>query len=102
MPTPDLFASDPLTIPAAVYDRMWVEEVVISAPSPSGDASARIRLHRFGVVDGVATLSPDSGEWLEVNDLLAGAEEDADLAAAVSALMSYIAKVGRASGVITP
>jgi len=35
-----------------------------------------------------------------VRDLLAGAEADADLAAAVGALMQYVAKVGMAEGVV--
>jgi hypothetical protein len=37
---------------------------------------------------------------LHVRDLLAGAEADADLAAAVGALMNYVAKVGVEQGVV--
>lgn len=101
MAIPTLTAATPLTVPAKVYDKIWVEEVVISAPDPNGDASARVRLRKFTVVDGVAELEPTPGNWLQINDLLANSETDADLAQVVSSLMAYIAKVGAAEGVIT-
>jgi hypothetical protein len=100
MDTPIFSAADPLVIPAKVYDRVWVEEVIIYAPDPNGDASARVKLRRFTVVDGVAELEPDAGTWLSVPNVLATAANDPDLAQAVSSLMAYIAKTGRAQGVI--
>lgn len=101
MAIPTLTAATPLTVPAKVYDKIWVEEVVISAPDPNGDASARVRLRKFTVVAGVAEFEPNPGEWLQIDNLLTNAQTDADLAQVVSSLMSYIAKVGVAQGVIT-
>lgn len=100
MPIPSLNAADPLTVPAKVYDRVWVEEVVIQAPDPNGEVTGRVRLRRFAVVDGAAELEPNPGDWIEVRDVLTGAAADADLAAVVSSLMAYIAKVGVEKGVI--
>lgn len=100
MSIPVLSAADPVTIPATVYDKVWVEEVVISAPDPNGKVTARVRLRRFGVVAGKAELEPAAGQWLEVPDVLAGAETDADLAAVVGSLMAYVAKIGVEQGVV--
>jgi hypothetical protein len=100
MNTPLLIAADPLVVPARVYDRVWVELIEIAAPSPSGDATASIRLRRFCVGDeGAVHVEPDS-QRITVANLLATADEDADLAAAVSAIMGYVAKVGVQQGVV--
>lgn len=101
MATPTLTAADPLVIPAKVYDKVWVEEVVIYAPDPNGDASARVKLRRFTVVDNVAELEPGAGYWLEVANILANSQADPDLAQVVTSLMTYIAKTGQAQGVIS-
>jgi hypothetical protein len=98
MSIPVLSAADPLTVPAQVYDKVWVEEVVISAPNPNGDASARIKLRRFASQNNVATLEPDSGVWIEITDVLSGAAADPELAAVVQSIMAYVAKVGREQG----
>jgi hypothetical protein len=100
MSIPVFDAVDPITVPSKNYNRIWVEEVVISAPDPNGDADARVKLRRFCVVNGVAELEPSPGEWLSVPDVLNTAETDADLALVVNALMAYIAKVGRANDII--
>lgn len=100
MATPILVAATPLTIPAKIYDKIWVEEVVVSAPDPNQDATARVRLRKFAVIDGVAELEPGAGTWLTVNNVLSGAESDADLGQAVAALMAFIEKTGQAQGVI--
>jgi hypothetical protein len=102
MPVPVLQAADPLTIPAKVYDKVWVEEVIISAPDPNGEVNGRVRLRRFTVVEGVAELEPEQGQWVEVKDVLAGSEADADLAAVMSSLLTYIAKIGVEEGVVAP
>ncbi len=99
---PVLGAADPLVIPAKVFDKIWVEEVVISAPDPNGEVSGRVKLRRFATLDGVAELSPDEGQWLEVQDVLSGSQADPELAAVVSALMTYVAKIGVEGGVIAP
>jgi hypothetical protein len=97
MTPPLLMAQNPLTVPATTYDRIWVELVEISAPSPSADANAYVRLRRFGVRDGEVVTDPESFR-LEVPNILAST--DTDLAAVVTAIMNYIAKVGAAQGII--
>jgi hypothetical protein len=97
-----LLAASP-TVYNASYDSIWVEEIVISAPTLGGDATARVRLRKFRTLpDGTGEFAPDAGEWLTVDSLLAGAESDPDLAAVVGSLMAYIAKVGIMQGVIAP
>lgn len=93
-------AAEPLVIPARTYDRIWIEAVEILAPRPDGDAVARVRLRRFCVDDqGVVHTEFDS-QKIEVADILAKSATDADLAAAVQALMAYIGKAGVEQGVI--
>ena len=97
MTPPLLMAQNPLTVPATTYDRIWVELVEISAPSPSADANAYVRLRRFGVRDGEVVTDAESFR-LEVPNILAST--DTDLAAVVTGIMNYIAKVGAAQGII--
>jgi hypothetical protein len=102
MAVPTLLAAAPTSI-NAVYDKIWVEEIVIAAPTLGGDATARVRLRKFRTLpDGSGEFAPDAGEWLQVDSLLAGAESDPDLAAVVTSLMAYVAKVGIEAGVIAP
>jgi hypothetical protein len=96
-----LFAAAP-TVINATYDKVWVSEIVISAPDLGGDAQARVLLRKFRSTESGAEFSPEAGEWITVDSLLAGAESDPDLAAAVGSLMSYVAKVGIQQGVIAP
>jgi hypothetical protein len=95
---PTLFASEPLAI-SATYDRLWVREVVVSSQT-GGEAEARVTLVRFRSTDDGVEEAPAEPIRLHVKDLLAGAEADADLAAAVGALMNYVAKVGVEQGVV--
>lgn len=100
MDLPLLMAAQPLVVPARNYDRIWVEAIEISAPSPSGDATATVRLRRFGVDEsGVVHTEPES-QRLQVTDIISKAGDDADLANAIEALMAYIGKVGIEEGVI--
>lgn len=96
---PTLYASEPLSI-SATYDKLWVREIVISAQSVGGEAEARVTLVRFRTTETGVEEAPAEPVRLHVKDLLAGAEADADLAAAVGALMAYVAKVGVEQGVI--
>jgi hypothetical protein len=95
---PTLFASEPLSI-SATYDRLWVREIVVSSVV-GGEAEARVTLVRFRTTETGVEEAPAEPVRLHVRDLLAGAEADADLAAAVGALMNYVAKVGIEQGVI--
>jgi len=101
MPIPTLLAASPTSI-NATYDKIWVEEIVISAPTLGGDATARVRLRKFRSTDDGGEFAPDAGEWLQVDSLLAGAASDPDLAAVVGSLMAYVAKIGIQQGVIAP
>jgi hypothetical protein len=97
-----LKAQNPLTVPAIVYDRIWVELVEIIAPSPSGDANASVRLRRYAVQeDGSVVTEPDSS-LLSIPNIISGSQTDPDLAAAFSAIMAYIAKAGIEQGIIAP
>jgi hypothetical protein len=95
---PTLYASEPLAI-SATYDRLWVREIVVSSVT-GGEAEARVTLVRFRSTETGVEEAPAEPVRLHVRDLLAGAEADADLAAAVGALMAYVAKVGIEQGVI--
>ena len=97
MALPLLMAQTPLIVPATTYDRIWVELIEISAPSPSADANAYVRLRRFGVRDGAVVTDPESFR-LEVPNILASS--DPDLTAVVTGIMNYIAKVGAVEGII--
>ena len=95
---PTLYAAEPLSY-AATYDRLWVREIVVSSPT-GGEAEARVTLVRFRTTETGVEEAPAEPVRLHVKDLLAGAEADADLAAAVGALMNYVAKVGQQEGVV--
>ena len=101
MPILTLLAASPTSI-NATYDKIWVEEIVISAPTLGGDATARVRLRKFRSTEDGGEFAPDAGEWLQVDSLLAGAESDPDLAVVVTSLMAYVAKKGIEAGVIAP
>lgn len=94
-----LFAQNP-TVINATFDKVWVEEIVISAPDLGGDATARVKLRKFRSTDKGAEFSPDPGEWITVEGILSGAEADPGLGAVVTSLMAYVAKKGREEGVI--
>lgn len=100
MSLPILNAADPTTIPAKTYDRVWIEEIVISAPDPNGDANGRIRLRKYGVFDGVAELDPNGGQWISVENMLSKSEQDNELQTAISSLLAYIGKIGTENNII--
>ena len=95
-----LFAQTP-TVINATYDKVWVSEIVIAAEL-NGDAQARVLLRKFRSTESGAEFSPEPGEWITVDSIIAGAESDPDLAAAVGSLMSYVAKKGIESGIVAP
>ena len=96
---PTLYCAEPLAI-SATYDKLWVREIVIASPTVGGDAEARVTLVRFRSTEAGVEEAPAEPIRLHVRDLLAGADSDPDLAAAVGALMNYVGKVGVAEGVI--
>ena len=98
---PILNAADPTIIPAKTYDRVWIEEIVIRAPDPNGDANGEVKLHKYGIFDGVAELDPNGGRWIRVDNMLSKANDDSDLQTAITALLSYVAKLGIENNIIT-
>lgn len=95
-----LYAQQPHVI-NAVYDRVFVCEIVVQAEL-NGDAQARVLLRKFRSTESGAEFSPEPGEWITVDSIIAGAESDPDLAAAVGSLMAYVAKKGIEAGVVAP
>lgn len=100
MPVPTLSAAQPVVV-NKVYDRVWVEEIVISASDPNADASARVRLRLFAEVDGSRELAPDA-VILGIDNVLEASATDPDLDAAVTAIMGYVAKLAVDRGVVAP
>jgi hypothetical protein len=96
---PTLYPSEPLAI-SATFDKLWVREIVISSPTVGGEAEARVTLVRFRTTETGVEEAPAEPIRLHVRDLLAGADSDPDLAAAVGALMNYVGKIGVEQGVI--
>lgn len=102
MPELPIFnATDPKIIPAKVYDKIWIEEIVIRAPDPNGDVYGEVKLSKYGIFEGVAELSPEGGQWVRVENMLSKADSDNDLQVAISALLAYVGKVGVENNIIS-
>lgn len=99
MPVETLTAASPVTVPAKTYDKVWIEEIVIAAPDPNGDASARVRMRLFTEVEGKKELL-DKVHFVQADGLLSNAAADADLDAAVTHLMAYVGKVAVQEGIV--
>lgn len=103
MSIPILTPAEPSVIPAKTYDKLWVQDVMISAPHPTGDATCSVRMIKFGVFDGIPELEPGSnGIWMNIEGILAKSAEDNDLANIIQSLLLYIQKVGVEKGLIAP
>ena len=101
MSLPILSAASPTTIPEKVYDRVWVEEIVIKGPDPNGEVIGEVKLHKYGMFDGKAELAPGNGKWIFVEEILKKSDEDSDLQAAMNALIAYVAKLGVENDVVS-
>jgi hypothetical protein len=101
MSLPILSAASPTTIPAKVYDRVWVEEISIKGPDPNSEVSGEVKLHKYGMFDGVAELEPDGGQWIRMDKMLEESATDSDLAAAMGALIAYVNKLGQENDIIS-
>jgi len=101
MSLPILSAASPTTIPAKVYDRVWVEEIVIKGPDPNGEVIGEVKLHKYGMFDGLAELEPDGGQWIRIENMLEESETDTDLAAAMGSLIAYVNKLGQQNDIIS-
>ena len=101
MPNLPIFnASEPNTVPAKVYDKIWIEQIVIQAPDPNGDAVGEVKLHKYGVFDGVAELDPQDGKWIRIHHLLPESDNDQALSNALTYLLTYIQKLGQSNNII--
>lgn len=95
-------ANDSTTVPAKVYDRIWVKEIRVRAPDPNGEVSGEVKLTKYGMFDGVAeTWNASNDIWVRVDDMLEKSETDSDLALALQALLGYVYKLGIMEGIIT-
>jgi|TARA_B100001094_G_scaffold311362_1_gene346917 hypothetical protein len=101
MSLPILSAASPTTVPEKVYDRVWVEEIVIKGPDPNGEVSGEVKLHKYGMFDGLAELEPDGGQWIRIENMLAESDTDADLAVAMGSLIAYVNKLGQHHDIIS-
>jgi hypothetical protein len=103
MSLPVLTPVEPSVIPAKTYDKLWVQDVMISAPHPSGDATCSVRMVKFGVFDGIPEIEPGSqGVWMNIEGILTKSLEDSDLAHIIESLLLYIQKVGVDKGIVAP
>jgi len=75
---------------------------VIQASQIGGEAEARVMLTRYRLTDDGVEEAPAEPLRLHLKDLIAGADADPDLAAALTAIMNYVAKAGVEQGVIAP
>ena len=113
MPNLPIFpANETSTIPAKVYDKIWVKEIVIKAPDPNGEVQGEVKLTKYGMFDsgevnesGVPIKKAEMWEeskdiWLRVDNMLTTADTDADLDTALQALLGYVYKLGVMNGVI--
>ena len=98
---PILNAKDPKVIPEKIYDRVWIEEVVIKAPDPNGEVQGEVKMHKYGMFNDVAELEPNGGTWIRIENMLSESVTDADLAAAMGSLIAYVAKIGKNENIIS-
>jgi len=98
---PILNAVNPVVIPSKTYDKVWIEEIVIRAPDPNGDVTGEVKLHKYGMFDGIAELEPGNGQWIRVDNMLQKSETDTNLQTAMIALITYITEVGIENGIIS-
>jgi hypothetical protein len=94
---PELIASEPTSRPAVVYDRYWLQTLVMRAPAPGQTADAIVTLAAYSSADG--SLSGETVN-LTVSDLFAKAAGDQQLADAMVSLMQAVQKIAAADGLV--
>lgn len=99
---PILNAVDPIIVPEKIYDKVWVEEIIIKCPDPNKDIIGEVKLHKYGMFNGLAELEPGNGQWIRVENMLEKAAFDQDLQSAISTLLLYVSKIGIENNVIAP
>lgn len=96
---PVMHSAKPLSVPAAVYDKLWVKELIVSCPTIGGDAEARVFLQRFRTVGDGAEEAPEAPTVMTVPGILSAASSDPDMAEAVAAIMRYVLKEAASQGI---
>jgi hypothetical protein len=99
MPFDALPANSPIAV-NRVYDKVWVEEINISAPNPNADATARVRLRLYSDSELLGREFHPEVKIIALENLLQSAGADPELDAVVTGLMSYIAKLAANEGIV--
>jgi hypothetical protein len=94
---PELIATEPTSRPAVVYDRYWVQTLVVRAPAPNQPADATVILAAYSSADG--SLSGETVN-LTVSDLFTRAAGDQKLAEAMVSLMQAVQQIAAADGLV--
>lgn len=98
---PILTATNPETIPAKTYDRVWIEEIIIRAPDPNGDILGEVKLRKYGMFDGVAEFEPRNGQWIRVENILEQSNSNETLQTAMSALITYVTQLAVSNDIVS-
>ena len=105
-------ASEDTTIPAKVYDRIWISEIVIKGSDPNGDVNGEVKMTKYGMFptgetdeNGEPILMAETWDssndvWLSIPNMLSTSETDPELNMAMQALLGYAYKLGVMNGVI--
>jgi len=94
---PELIATEPTSRPAVVYDRYWLQTLVVRAPAPNQPADATVILAAYSSADG--SLSGETVN-LAVSDLFTRAVGDQKLAEAMVSLMQAVQQIAAADGLV--
>jgi hypothetical protein len=97
---PTLIAATPEIVPEKVFDRVWIENVSVVAPADGAAISASVVFRKYRLKEDGRMEFNDERLPVNIQDIVGAAAVDQDLAAAVQSLMTYIIRIGRASGVV--
>ena len=95
---PALIASETVMRPAIVYDRWWVQTLVMQAPSPTSESSANVVLARYASSDG--SLSGETVN-LTLDNLFMRSVDDPALLAAMAGIVGVVQRIAVGQGIAT-
>lgn len=97
--TPPLTPTNPIVV-NKVYDKYWVQNISIGAPSPLGDASASLLMIPYILSTG--ELAPDTMAFTMVipNIFARIAAKDGELKQIMAMILDYASKEAKAQGKI--
>jgi hypothetical protein len=96
---PVLVATDPVTRPAVVYDRWWLQSLIVQAPTPTGEATATVILARYSSADG--SLSGET-TTITLPDLFGRLGDDYTLASAMAGIVQVVQRIAAEKGLVQP